>query len=62
MNKSAKKNIWIIVAIVFLISLSSEFAEMTKQIGLKDALISFLGLMVIVIGIVYWIKKSKKAK
>jgi len=62
MNKSAKKTIWIIVAIIFLISLSSEFAEMTKQIGLKDALISFIVLMAIVTGIVYWIKKSKKAK
>lgn len=41
--------------------LSQEYTEMAKQIGIKDALIGFAFFTIIVLGIHFWIKKSKKS-
>lgn len=60
--KSNKKTIWIIIGIVFMISLASEFRAMAEQTGLAEALLSIGVLIVIVIGIIFWIRKSRGGK
>jgi hypothetical protein len=61
-RKSNKKTIWIIIGIVFMISLASEFGAMAKQTGLAEALLSMAVLILIVIGIIFWIRKSRGGK
>lgn len=62
MTKENKRKIGIIVLMVFLFFLSLEFAEMSEQLGFRDALFSFLALLFIVGGIVFWVRKSRKTK
>ena len=60
MAQPNRKYIWIILGIILLISMSSEFADMAKQTSLQDALLGFVILTLLVLGIVYWIKRSKR--
>jgi hypothetical protein len=60
MTKQNKRALLIVLGVVLLLAMSSEFASMASQIGIWDALGSFALLTLIVLGIVYWIKRSKK--
>lgn len=59
MTKDPKKLIWIILGIILLLAMSGEFANMARQLSFLDALGSLAVLTLIVLGIRYWIKKSK---
>lgn len=60
MKNPEKRYLWIILGVILLISMSSEFASMARQLSFWDALASFVLLTLLVLGIRYWLKKSKK--
>jgi hypothetical protein len=59
-KKKKRGAIWFIVVIIIVLAMSSEFADMSLQVGFRDALLSFVLLVLIVLGVVYWIKRSRR--
>jgi hypothetical protein len=58
--KKGYGTIGIVVGLVIVISLASEFDEMRKQLGLRDTLVSLGILAVVAIGLIYWVRRSKR--
>ena len=63
MKETWKKRPWLVVLIiVVMLGMSSEYASMARQTSLKEALLGFVVLTLLVMGIIYWIRRSKRAR
>ena len=58
--KKDRRALIIIILVIVLISLSSEFASMAKQVGLKEALLGFALLAAFTAGLVYLIRRGRR--
>jgi hypothetical protein len=59
MNKKKTPLIWVLL-IILAISLSNEYANMARQTSLTNALAGFVVMLLLVGGIILWIKRSKR--
>ena len=62
MMKSKNKVLWIILGSILLFSMGKEFGSMAKQTSLTEAVLGIFVFALVVLGIIFWIRKSRGGK
>jgi len=62
MKRSKYKIVWIILGVILIISMAREFGRMAGETSLAEAALGIFVFTLMVIGIVFWIRKSRGGK